>query len=460
MTAKSMDVFSLRDTVVGEYEKFATSFTTIHADDIREKVGAIYAKGRYWPEPLIQINPSYQRTTSVDRLVADGMLDAGCTDIFRTPPHGGTRGEPLSLYKHQQQAIAIASQGQSYVVTTGTGSGKSLCFFVPIVSAVLAEKRKGGPRRTRAIVIYPMNALANSQLEELNKYVANVSGARPVTFERYTGQEKTEERQRISENPPDILLTNFMMLELLMTRQDEIDRRVIGNCAGLRFLVLDELHTYRGRQGADVALLVRRIRERLAPEGLQCIGTSATMASEGSQVDKNRLVADVASKLFATKISDSDVVVETLERVTDPSLDKAPTAVLGKAVDEPLRPDVTDADLRIHPLAVWVETRLGITFSEVDQRWVRARPRTVTEAVTMLSKDSARDPAACRKALRETPAPLDRPRVRPHEEYWFQRAQLLPIQAAPVHLRRWSRVCHARSAWAQAGDRRRTAIPS
>src|SRR5882672_10698337 len=100
MTAKSMDVFSLRDTVVGEYEKFATSFTTIHADDIREQVGAIYAQGRYWPEPLIQINPSYQRTTSVDRLVADGTLDAGCTDIFRTPPHGGTRGEPLSLYKH------------------------------------------------------------------------------------------------------------------------------------------------------------------------------------------------------------------------------------------------------------------------------------------------------------------------------------------------------------------------
>jgi Lhr-like helicase len=401
MTAKSMDVFSLRDTVVGEYEKFATSFTTIHADDIREKVGAIYAEGRYWPEPLIQINPSYQRTTSIDRLVAGGVLDAGCADIFRTPPTDGSRGEPLSLYKHQEQAIAIASEGQSYVVTTGTGSGKSLCFFVPIVSAVLAEKRKGGPRRTRAIVIYPMNALANSQLEELNKYVDNVPGARPVTFERYTGQEKTEERQRISENPPDILLTNFMMLELLMTRQDEIDRRVIGNCAGLRFLVLDELHTYRGRQGADVALLVRRIRERLAPDGLQCIGTSATMASEGTLIDKSRVVAQVASKLFATKISDSDVVVETLERVTDPALDKVPAAALGKAVDDALRSDITDADLRTHPLAVWVETRLGVTFSEIDQRWVRARPRTVTEAVNMLGKDAGRDAASCRKAIRD-----------------------------------------------------------
>jgi len=69
-----------------------------------------------------------------------------------------------------------------------------------------------------------------------------------------------------------------MMLELLMTRQDDLDRKVIGNCAGLKFLVLDELHTYRGRQGADVALLVRRVREHLEPENLQCIGTSATMS--------------------------------------------------------------------------------------------------------------------------------------------------------------------------------------
>src|SRR5262249_38299748 len=152
------------------------------------------------------------------------------------------------------------SQGGSYVVTTGTGSGKSLCFFIPIVDAVLATKAAGGTRRTSAIVVYPMNALANSQLEELDKFLSNVRGERPVSIARYTGQEDTERRLQIADNPPDILLTNFMMLELLMTRQDKVDRQVIGNCAGLRFLVLDELHTYRGRQGADVALLVRRVR--------------------------------------------------------------------------------------------------------------------------------------------------------------------------------------------------------
>src|SRR5205085_11726272 len=131
-----------------------------------------------------------------------------------------------------------------------------------------------------AIVIYPMNALANSQMKELEKYLSPAAGVPPVTFARYTGQESGDERTSIKDNPPDILLTNFMMLELLMTRQSELDQTVIRNCEGLSFLVLDELHTYRGRQGADVAMLIRRVRERLEKAGqpILCVGTSATMA--------------------------------------------------------------------------------------------------------------------------------------------------------------------------------------
>lgn len=391
-----LDIFALRDSVIAEYKHFATSFTTIHAPDIKEQVEAIYAEERYWPEPLIQINPSYKRSTDIKSLVAQGALDPRCADIFQV------KGTPLSLYKHQEQAVALAEAGESYVVTTGTGSGKSLCFFIPIVHRVLSEKLKNGPARTRAIIIYPMNALANSQLEELGKFVGNVAGTPPITFARYTGQEDAEERKRIADNPPDILLTNFMMLELLMTRQEEVDRRVIDNCVGLRFLVLDELHAYRGRQGADVALLVRRVRERLRPKQLQCIGTSATMASEGSLEDKSRIVAGVASKLFAASIPESNVIVETLERITDPaaSADSVVPA-LGAAIDAGISPAITNAALSKQPLSIWVETRLGVTFSEVDQRWVRARPMTVTEAVKALSAASGRPEAACRTALRD-----------------------------------------------------------
>ena len=126
MTTKGLDVFSLRDAVVGDYKRFATSFTTIHADDIRQQVEAIYARERDWAEPLIQINPSYRRSTTIDRLAASGTLNPRCAEIFRTPPTTDVpNGEPLWLYKHQEQAIALASHGESYVITTGTGSGKA-----------------------------------------------------------------------------------------------------------------------------------------------------------------------------------------------------------------------------------------------------------------------------------------------------------------------------------------------
>jgi hypothetical protein len=396
MSAPTLDVFSLRESIVNEYKHFATSFTTIHANDIREQVEAIYEQNRYWPEPLIQINPSYKRSTDISTLVDHNILDSRCAEIFQS------KGRPLSLYKHQEQAIALSASGESFVVTTGTGSGKSLCFFIPIVNHVLESRRVRGSHKTSAIIVYPMNALANSQLEELGKFVKNVRGEKPITWARYTGQESDEERRSIAENPPDILLTNFMMLELLVTRQEQVDRRVIQNCVGLRFLVLDELHTYRGRQGADVALLVRRVRERLRPDKLLCIGTSATMASEGSIQEKSQVVARVASKLFASPISESNVVVETLERITEPtSTADSVRAALGPAIDRGISSNITDTDLRKHPLAIWVETRLGVTFSKSDQRWLRAKPMTVTEAVSALSADSGRPLEACREALRQ-----------------------------------------------------------
>ncbi len=396
-----MDVFHLRENLVEEYRRFATSFTFIHANDIRSQIQDIYDSGRFWPEPLIQINPNYKHGHSVADLVRAGELHPKCEAIFRTAPSPDhPRGESLPLYLHQEQATAL--QSESFVVTTGTGSGKSLCFFIPIVNTILAEKERDPTPRTRAIIIYPMNALANSQQEELDKYISNVDGPPPITYARYTGQESAEERQLIATNPPDILLTNFMMLELLMTRQEELDRRVIGNCSGLRFLVLDELHTYRGRQGADVALLVRRVRDRLKPQHLQCIGTSATMASEGSLEDKNKLVASVASKLFATHIGEANVIAETLERVTDPAQTaETVRSRLGAAIDAGLSRSISNADLSANPITVWVDTTLGIKWSDTDQRWLRAEPMTVSDAVKRLSADAGRPEDICRSSLRE-----------------------------------------------------------
>ncbi len=108
-----------------------------------------------------------------------------------------------------------------------------------------------------------MNALCNSQYGELEKFLklGFADGKEPVRFGKYTGQESMEVRDEMCHNPPDILLTNYVMLELLLTRPYE--RNLITGAKNLAFLVLDELHTYRGRQGSDVAMLVRRVRKQV-----------------------------------------------------------------------------------------------------------------------------------------------------------------------------------------------------
>ena len=343
------------------------------------------------------VNPNFKTGGTVEDLVAAGSLHSECSRIFRAGKTASNPGVSLTLFKHQEEAICFAQSGESYVLTTGTGSGKSLAYFIPVVDAILKAKAVDPTPRTLAIVIYPMNALANSQLEELGKFLAGYGNHPPVTYGRYTGQEDEEERRRLASNPPDILLTNFMMLELLMTRQDDKDKAVIRNAKGLRFLVLDELHTYRGRQGADVALLVRRVREALA-DRLQCIGTSATMATEGSEQEKSAKVAEVASRLFGVPLAAANVITETLQRVTPEDLlvDHI-RPKLGQAIRAGIPVSATFQELARHPLAVWVELTLGLTRNE--GKWRRAQPITLEEASDQLSADSGVEVEAAGQVL-------------------------------------------------------------
>ncbi len=394
-----MDVFQFREQLVTEYEQFTRSFTRLRSDDIRNVVDREYASQRYWPEPLIQINPTYRSGGTVDELVNGGQLSQECSAIFRLAKSASSAGVTLPLHQHQAEAISLALAGESYVLTTGTGSGKSLSYFIPVVDACLKARKADPTPRTRAIVIYPMNALANSQLEELKKFLGSDPATRPVTFGRYTGQESDEERQAMAATPPDILLTNFMMLELLMTRQNDIDKAVMRNAKGLRFLVLDELHTYRGRQGADVALLVRRVREALS-DNLICIGTSATMASEGTQMERNAVVARVARRLFGTSIPDRNVITETLRRTTPEgeTLDSVRPR-LGEAIRAGFPDDLAYEAMAAHPMSVWVELTLGLTYEDDKPR--RAKPRTLADAAKALHADSGEPVETCLSYLQQ-----------------------------------------------------------
>ena len=312
-----MNVFELRDRLVDDYRNYTRSFIKIRDPRIKEFVdGHLGAEG-FWPEPLLQLNPAFQPGGTIDDLVAEGVLSDQCLRIFRyRESPEDRRGSQLLLHRHQREAILKAHQSQHYVLTTGTGSGKSLAYIVPIVDRVL---KTGSGRGIQAIIVYPMNALANSQHEELAKFIdaAYPQGEAPVRFARYTGQEKGEAREALRGSPPDVLLTNYMMLELMLTRRE--DREVVRAAQGLRFLVFDELHTYRGRQGADVAMLIRRCRHAFGNDVI-CVGTSATMASDGTTEDQRRAVAEVSQSLFGVDFTPEQVIGESLQRAT-PEID-------------------------------------------------------------------------------------------------------------------------------------------
>ncbi|MEI7903329.1 MAG: DEAD/DEAH box helicase, partial [bacterium] len=194
-----------------------------------------------------------------------------------------------------------------------------------------------------------------------------------------------------------------MMLELLLTRIE--DRELVRSAQGLRFLVFDELHTYRGRQGADVALLIRRCRQAFGDRDIICIGTSATMASEGSVEDQKCAVAKVAKLFFGIPFDVSQIIGETLERAT-PEVnfeDQKFVKRLRETIEAEALPPDNYGDFSIHPLASWIESTFSIQKQEGTEQFVRQTPRRLQgedSAASELARLTSTDAVLCAKVLR------------------------------------------------------------
>jgi ATP-dependent helicase YprA (DUF1998 family) len=264
--------------------------------------------------PILEATPPYRTGASLRDLIAGGVLHPAFARL-------GGPALPLDrpLYLHQEQAIRKAAAGRNVVVASGTGSGKTECFLLPVLSALTAEHAAGtlGPG-VRALLLYPMNALANDQVRRLRQLLA---GSPQITFGRYTGDtpERAREgaslfdelnpgeprlpgellsREEMRENPPHLLLTNYAMLEYLLLRPADLDLFEGKHGGHWRFVILDEAHVYDGAKAEEVGMLLRRLRERVcrpaagAHEGFQAIATSATVG------DRPPAVMGFASKLF------------------------------------------------------------------------------------------------------------------------------------------------------------------
>jgi ATP-dependent helicase YprA (DUF1998 family)/very-short-patch-repair endonuclease len=395
-----VDAFGLRDRVIADYASYIRSFFTIRDERIRQLVDDALTQGHLWPDPLVQLSPAFEPGETIEDLIAAGALHPETRKIFAIKREDdGSIHEPLRLHRHQVEGIRAARAGDSYVLTTGTGSGKSLSYMAPIVDHALRNPKRGS---IKAIVVYPMNALANSQVNELDRYLRRgyLQGQQPVTYRKYTGQEDGKQREEIIADPPDILLTNYVMLELLLTRPT--DAQLIRQAKDLRFLVLDELHTYRGRQGADVALLVRRVREACGQPDVIHVGTSATLSNAGAWPAQQRAVAEIASTIFGVSVKPERVIGETLRRASRVRdlADLKFRSELQAALASGDLPEGNRAQFLEHPLAAWIESTLGVRKAPDGDRLVRSTPITITGAAAMLTETTGTVRDICEAALR------------------------------------------------------------
>lgn len=296
-----------------------SSFSPRRPELQREMERAIDYDFRLSKGPFLQASAPFVTGASVADLMAEGVLSSGFRRLTRT-------AFPIDrpLYAHQEQAIRRSRSGRNLVIATGTGSGKTEGFLLPIIDHLLREEEVGtlAEPGVRALLLYPMNALANDQVKRLRTLLADLPA---ITFGRYVGETqrddaKAEEafvarfpgeprlpnellsRERMQSTPPHILLTNYAMLEYLLLRP--ADSALFDHEKGShwRFVILDEAHVYSGAQGTEVAMLLRRLRDRVVRSErgrLRCFATSATLGrGEQDYPDLVRFADDLFDEPF------------------------------------------------------------------------------------------------------------------------------------------------------------------
>ena len=296
--------------IEADYRRYLRSTLPLRRPDLRRQFAErLEYDFRVAKGPYLQASPPYVAGRSVAELVDEGLL----SESFRRMSRDAFPIE-RPLYAHQEEAVRKAIDGRNLMIATGTGSGKTEAFLFPILHALLDEAEAGTLKRpgVRALFLYPMNALANDQVKRLRRVLQEYP---EITFGRYVGETRDAEkaaeedfalrypreprldnelisRAVMQERPPHILLTNYAMLEYLLLRPR--DSTLFDGPTGehWRFIVLDEVHVYGGAQGAEVGMLLRRVRDRVVAserDRLQCFGTSATLGS--GEEDYPRLTA-------------------------------------------------------------------------------------------------------------------------------------------------------------------------
>lgn len=319
----SMNPIGTKAKIEKEYKSYLQSILTVQDNTLNERAKKSLDSGVFVKGPYLEATLPFHSGMSLKQLAEEGIA----SNEFGTIQED-VHFERL-LYAHQEKAFRkITCDERNVIVATGTGSGKTECYLYPIFDYLMKEKEKGSlDPGVRALLLFPMNALANDQVKKLRLLLKNYPD---ITFGRYTGEtpDGNEEmirkeyrtdtgeeplpnemltRGRMQETPPHILLTNYAMLEYLLLRPADSELFDGVNAKSWKFIVIDEAHTYRGTNGTEIAFLLRRLKERIRKHNqtkLQCIATSATLGDENAMDS----ITAFAENLFDEPFYKEDIV--------------------------------------------------------------------------------------------------------------------------------------------------------
>ncbi|MDX1809186.1 MAG: DEAD/DEAH box helicase [Sulfurospirillaceae bacterium] len=282
------------------YKNYLKTLFYSRNESINKKLSKEIDETKFTKGPFVEQTYKFEKGRSTIEYIKNNILHKDIEKILKP-------FELNSLYYHQQEVIEKSIiNNQNIIISTGTGSGKTLSFLIPVINYILKNKTHG----VKAIFLYPMNALANDQLKDLRIRLKNLPN---ITFGRYTGETQYSEkdaietyrsqnieilenekksREELLKNPPDILITNYSMLEFLLLRPKD---NVLFNDNTWKYIVLDEIHTYDGAKGSEIGYLLRRLQDRVFRDNSPlCIGASATLGDERN----NKQVAQFAQDIF------------------------------------------------------------------------------------------------------------------------------------------------------------------
>ena len=341
----ALDPIRMTQAVTENYLNYLSTTFYLQDSELRGQLQtALHKAETFVKGPILEATPPFVAGATIEELIDAGVLSAEFRRL-RSPKLPLQR--PLHL--HQEQAIRKAvGLRRNVVVTTGTGSGKTETFLIPILDYLLRQQVMGTlDPGVRALLLYPMNALANDQMVRMRELLVNYPS---ITFGRYTGESEENtakamekyrkmfkreplpnelvSREQMRARPPHILLTNYAMLEYLLLRPADHIFFTGEQAQQWRFLVIDEAHVYTGAKAIEMAMLLRRLKDRVVGgrQGvLQCIATSATLGRGAADVPA---VAQFASQLFGETFTwlAEDGNAQDVVRAT-----RQPLAALGSA---------------------------------------------------------------------------------------------------------------------------------